>query len=67
MKNKYFNDAIIGGKDMARILAKKADELVLVARNVEKLEEIKKELEKDAKIDAEKKAEAIKSGSDANE
>ena len=39
------------GKDMARILAKKADELVLVARNVEKLEEIKKELEKDAKIE----------------
>ena len=39
------------GKDMARILAKKADELVLVARNIEKLEEIKKELEKDAKIE----------------
>ena len=39
------------GKDMARILAKKADELVLVARNTEKLEEIKKELEKDAKIE----------------
>ncbi len=38
------------GKDMARVMAKKADELVLVARNVEKLEEIKKELEKDAKI-----------------
>ena len=39
------------GKDMARILAKKADELVLVARNTEKLEEIKKELENDAKIE----------------
>ena len=38
------------GKDMARVMAKKADELVLVARNVNKLEEIKKELEKDAKI-----------------
>ena len=39
------------GKDMARVMAKKVDELVLVARNVEKLEEIKKELEKDAKIE----------------
>ena len=39
------------GKDMARVLAKKADELVLVARNVEKLEEIKKELQNDAKIE----------------
>ncbi len=39
------------GKDMARVMAKKADELVLVARNVEKLEEIKKELENDAKIE----------------
>lgn len=39
------------GKDMARVMAKEADELVLVARNVEKLEEIKKELEKDAKIE----------------
>ena len=39
------------GKDMARILAKKADELVLVARNIEKLEEIKKELQNDAKIE----------------
>ena len=39
------------GKDMVRVLAKKADELVLVARNVNKLEEIKKELEKDAKIE----------------
>ena len=29
------------GKDMAKIMAKKADELVLVARNIEKLEEIK--------------------------
>ena len=39
------------GKDMARVMAKKADELVLVARNVEKLEEIKKELQNDAKIE----------------
>ena len=39
------------GKDMARVMAKQADELVLVARNVNKLEEIKKELEKDAKIE----------------
>ena len=39
------------GKDMARVMAKKADELVLVARNVEKLEEIKKELEKNVKIE----------------
>ena len=39
------------GKDIARVMSKKADELVLVARNVEKLEEIKKELEKDAKIE----------------
>ncbi len=39
------------GKDMARVLAKKADELVLVARNTEKLEEIKKELENDVKIE----------------
>lgn len=39
------------GKDMARIMAKKADELVLVARNVERLEELKKELENDAKIE----------------
>ena len=39
------------GKEMARVMAKKADELVLVARNVNKLEEIKKELEKDAKIE----------------
>ena len=30
------------GKDMARVLAKKADELVLVARDVTKLEEVKK-------------------------
>lgn len=39
------------GKDMARIMAKKADELVLVARNIERLEEIKKELENDVKIE----------------
>ena len=30
------------GKDMAKILAKKADKLVLVARDVAKLEEVKK-------------------------
>ena len=39
------------GKDMAKVMAKKADELVLVARNIEKLEEIKKKLEKNAKIE----------------
>lgn len=39
------------GKDMARVMAKKADELVLVARNTEKLEKVKKELEKDVKIE----------------
>ena len=39
------------GKDMARILAKQADELVLVARDVTKLEEVKKELENDVKIE----------------
>lgn len=39
------------GKDMAKILAKKADKLVLVARDVAKLEEVKKELEKDTKIE----------------
>ena len=39
------------GKDMARVLAKQADELVLVARDVTKLEEVKKELENDAKIE----------------
>ena len=39
------------GRDMARILAKKADELVLVARDVTKLEKVKKELEKDTKIE----------------
>ena len=39
------------GKDMARIFAKKADELVLVARDISKLEEVKKELENDAKIE----------------
>ena len=39
------------GRDMARILAKKADELVLVARDVTKLEKLKKELEKDTKIE----------------
>ena len=39
------------GKDMARILAKKADELVLVARDITKLEEVKKELENETKIE----------------
>ena len=39
------------GRDLARIFAKKADELVLVARDIKKLEEVKKELEKDAKIE----------------
>ena len=39
------------GKDMARVLAKQADELVLLARDVTKLEEVKKELENDAKIE----------------
>lgn len=39
------------GKDMARILAKKADELVLVARDISKLEEVKNELEKYVKIE----------------
>ena len=39
------------GKDMARVLAKETDELILVARDVNKLKEIKKELEKDAKIE----------------
>ena len=39
------------GKDMARVLAKQADELVLVARDVTKLEEVKKKLENDAKIE----------------
>ena len=34
------------GKDMARVLAKKADELVLVARDVTKLEEVKKRIRK---------------------
>ena len=39
------------GKDMARIFAKKADELILVARDITKLEETKKELEKDTKVE----------------
>ena len=39
------------GKDMARVMAKKVDELVLVARDVTKLEEVKKELENDVKIE----------------
>lgn len=39
------------GKDMAKIFARKADELVLVARDTAKLEEVKKELEKYTKIE----------------
>ena len=39
------------GKDMTRVLAKQVDELVLVARDVTKLEEVKKELENDVKIE----------------
>ena len=39
------------GKDMARVMAKKVDELVLVARDVTKLEEVKKEIENDVKIE----------------
>jgi len=39
------------GKDMARVLAKETDELILVARDVNKLKEIKKELENEAKIE----------------
>ena len=39
------------GKDMAKIFAGKADELVLVARDTAKLEQVKEELEKDTKIE----------------
>lgn len=39
------------GKDMARILSKKGYELVLVARDNDKLEEIKEELEKETKVE----------------
>ena len=39
------------GKDLARIYAKKADELVLIARDIKKLEEVKNELEKYTKIE----------------
>ena len=39
------------GKDMAKIFARKADELVLVARDTAKLEQVKEELEKDTKIE----------------
>ena len=35
------------GRDMARVLSKKGYDLVLVARDHKKLEEVKKELEKD--------------------
>lgn len=34
------------GKDMARVLGKEGNELVLVARNVERLNKVKEELEK---------------------
>lgn len=39
------------GKDMARILAKQADELILVARDVTKLQEVKRELQNEVKIE----------------
>ena len=39
------------GKDMARILAQKNYELVLVARDIKKLEETKNELEKITKVE----------------
>ena len=39
------------GKDMAKIFAGKADELVLVARDTAKLEKVKKELKKYTKIE----------------
>lgn len=38
------------GRDMARVLSKQANELVLVARDITKLEEVKKELEKETKV-----------------
>ena len=36
------------GKDFAKILSKKYDELILVARNKERLDIVKKELEKES-------------------
>ena len=40
------------GKDMAKILGKKENELVLVARDTEKLKDVKEEIEKKgAKVD----------------
>lgn len=39
------------GRDMARIMAQKADELVLVARDLKKLEELKQELESKTKVE----------------
>ena len=39
------------GRDMARILSKKGYELVLVARDNDKLKEVKEELEKETKVE----------------
>lgn len=39
------------GRDMARIMVQKADELVLVARDLKKLEELKQELESKTKVE----------------
>ena len=39
------------GRDMAKVISKKADELVLVSRYIEKLKEVKKEIERDAKVE----------------
>ncbi len=39
------------GRDMAKVISKKADELVLVSRDIEKLKEVKKEIERDAKVE----------------
>ena len=41
------------GRDMAKILAKEGNTLVLVARNVERLEELKQELVNEYKVNAE--------------
>ena len=39
------------GRDMAKVISKKADELILVSRDIEKLKEVKKEIERDAKVE----------------
>ena len=39
------------GRDMAKVISKKAAELVLVSRDIEKLKEVKKEIERDAKVE----------------